>query len=660
MSFGAPFGIPFGFAPPANPALDDPRAQRRRAPIGPDEASPAAAGGAAGGMIPAGLLDAMMRPPADRGSPDFDAAFASGQPGAGGSAPTADRSPLAQGMMGLAGQMGGQPVQQQPAVSPFSFAGAMPSAPMEAGGGRGFGPGSPGAGLPLPPRGGGVGAPAAPGPGASPIARAAAGQPLPFPDAPRAIPRPPAPTAATQDGAPFPPPRPTEFGGAGTWTQPDTPPAAPQVAAGPGAPGAAGGPSFLDRLGQGITQNASLFTSLGAGLMSTPGFGPGVAAGLKMHQDQQTKQEATGIARAELGLRLQKSAQDATGLKGNQALVKAAFPSLTPEQLAAASPQLVTAAIARLQNGNAGRDMKADSAGVQRWVDTGQPVFAGDEGKADYQLVDVQVGNGQTQKQWLKKGEAGGVAVGQPGQAKPEVRAFKNPDGTESTRVLNQQTGTWEAPNYGASPPAAAAIDPNIPPGVDPATYRKELAKKTAAQQSSATDRAAMANSIMPILDRAEKAYRALGEMGGIGTINANSANRFATGILRTDAEKMRQEYEATAKELELAQAQIKMKGQGAITEGERKILAFTLPRLDAADPQTGLTTLQGLRDQFAGAQQADRLPSYELNAQGRPRGGEKFQQQQLQRRQSSRFDQLVGQGMSKEDAFATMQREGL
>lgn len=697
MSFGAPFGIPFGFAPPTSPALDDPRAQRRRAPVDPNEApSPATADGLPGGLMPAGLLDAIMRPSAEQGgtaaapppnerpgagAPDFDAAFRTGRPGGGGggSMSMADQYSLARGMTNLAGRMGTEPQAPQPAqpqqpaqapqpgaqaaappmVAPFSFAGAMPSAPMQVGSSRGFGPGSAGAGLPLPSGGDSLGTPASTGSVAG-AQRAQAGRPLPFIGAPRATNPAASPMATSQDGAPLPPPRPTEFGGTGTWAQPEGPATVPQAAAEAGGPAAAGGPSFLERLGQGIGDNADLLTSIGMGLLSTRGLGQGVAVGLKNFQDQQSKKEATGIARAELGLRLQKAAQDATGLKGNQAMVKAAFPDLTPEQLAASSPQLVTAAIAKLQNRNAGRDIKADGAGVQRWVDTGEPVFAGDEGKPDYQLVDVQVGNGQTQKQWLKKGEAGGVPVGQPGQSKPEVRAFKNPDGTESTRVLNQQTGTWEAPNFGANPPEAAAIDPSIPPGVDPGTYRKELAKKTAAQQSSATDRAAMANNIMPILDRAEKAYRALGEMGGIGTINAGWPNRYFTGILRTDAEKMRQEYEATAKELELAQAQIKMKGQGAITEGERKILAFTLPRLDAADPQTGLTTLQGLRDQFARAQQADRLPSYELNAQGRPRGGEKFQQQQLQRRRGSRFDELVGQGMSKEDAFAKMQQEGL
>lgn len=69
--------------------------------------------------------------------------------------------------------------------------------------------------------------------------------------------------------------------------------------------------------------------------------------------------------------------------------------------------------------------------------------------------------------------------------------------------------------------------------------------------------------------------------------------------------EVLRQEYEAAAKDLELFQAQTKMKGQGAITESERKLLALTLPRLDAVDGATGLTTLRAMREELGRSLQA-------------------------------------------------------
>ena len=44
------------------------------------------------------------------------------------------------------------------------------------------------------------------------------------------------------------------------------------------------------------------------------------------------------------------------------------------------------------------------------------------------------------------------------------------------------------------------------------------------------------------------------------------------------------------------------MKGQGAITEGERKILQLTLPRLDASRADTGMQTLKLMRQQMEAA----------------------------------------------------------
>jgi len=226
-------------------------------------------------------------------------------------------------------------------------------------------------------------------------------------------------------------------------------------------------------------------------------------------------------------------------------------------------------------------------------------------------------------------------------------------------RSWNAGTNTWEPVAYGANPPAVPQDDmTGIPPGVDADTYRKELAKKTVAQQSSATDRAAQARNVIPILDRAEQAYSALGQAGGIGPLNASTLNRTIGGALGANNEKLRQEYEAAAKDLELYKAQISMKGQGAITEGERRLLALTLPRLDAADPQTGLRTLRDLRGQFERAMSADRLPSYGQGG-GQP-APTSAPSGDMQQRRSTRFDELTRGGLSKQDAFARMRQEGL
>lgn len=132
--------------------------------------------------------------------------------------------------------------------------------------------------------------------------------------------------------------------------------------------------------------------------------------------------------------------------------------------------------------------------------------------------------------------------------------------------------------------------------------YGTKMAGEMAAAQTSSDNLA----TAIPVLDRAEKAYRELSKSGffgsSIGPVSASGISRTVGGALGSQSEIQRQNFEAAAKELELLQAQIKMKGQGAITEGERRILQMTLPRLDAADPSTGLETLRTFRQQLQSA----------------------------------------------------------
>lgn len=174
----------------------------------------------------------------------------------------------------------------------------------------------------------------------------------------------------------------------------------------------------------------------------------------------------------------------------------------------------------------------------------------------------------------------------------------------------------------GKVPEQAAPEDTTgVPQGVDPQTYRQEQAKKIVAAEKDATDRNAVLQSAMPILDRAERAYRQLHDAGKIGPLNASSPNRIVGGIFGTQAEIARQEYEAAAAELQLLQGQIKMKGQGSISDSERRLLALTLPKLDAADGSIGLSTLQGFRQQFNTAAERPQLPGYGSQAGSVSRG---------------------------------------
>lgn len=134
--------------------------------------------------------------------------------------------------------------------------------------------------------------------------------------------------------------------------------------------------------------------------------------------------------------------------------------------------------------------------------------------------------------------------------------------------------------------------------------YQDAYASKVAGEMSTAQAAADAMRMAEPILDRAHRAYYNLAQNNAIGPLQATEAWRKTQGVFGAKNEALRQDFEQAAKELELLQAQIKMKGQGAITEGERRILQLTLPRLDAADAATGIETLRQLKLQLRAAQE--------------------------------------------------------
>lgn len=254
--------------------------------------------------------------------------------------------------------------------------------------------------------------------------------------------------------------------------------------AAPGQGGKPEGPGFMEawrRLAD--TGVGDQLIAFGSGLLSGGGAAGWAQAGQNMLGVSQ-RQGAGDLQRLEYGLKVQKLQQEQKAATANAQLIQQAFPNLTPEQVlgGAGNSTLVSAAIAKMQNPNAGRDIKTDANGVSRYTDTGAKVFADDDGTDDpkevtvdgnkywlrpnekpsadnligsaqtseertatikewqeakrsggytgklqdwmrdraqdgrdpMQLVDVPLGDGRTQKQWLKRGEGVGAAVGQP------------------------------------------------------------------------------------------------------------------------------------------------------------------------------------------------------------------------------------------------------
>lgn len=127
----------------------------------------------------------------------------------------------------------------------------------------------------------------------------------------------PSPPQAGSVPVPLPPARPAEF----STPEADLPAAgaqpimaAPQSVPAPSpATPAAEEPGFFDKAMGAIRSTDGLLTNIGIGLMSTPGWGQAVAAGLKGHQVAQKDKAVTDLARAEFGLKQRKLAKEEGG-----------------------------------------------------------------------------------------------------------------------------------------------------------------------------------------------------------------------------------------------------------------------------------------------------------------------------------------------------------
>ena len=159
---------------------------------------------------------------------------------------------------------------------------------------------------------------------------------------------------------PMPPPRPADTPAA------DAVPVAGTMPAPAAAPAAASGSDggfdfggalkrFTDRGGSG------LLVGLGTGLMSTPGFGNGLAAGFQNAQKAEQQRAVTGLAQAELGIKQRKLAQETAALSGNASVIKRAFPNLSDAEAVSAGSNSgqVTEALKILRDPNHGTGVPA-------------------------------------------------------------------------------------------------------------------------------------------------------------------------------------------------------------------------------------------------------------------------------------------------------------
>ncbi|XYD08806.1 hypothetical protein R1A27_28360 [Methylobacterium sp. NMS12] len=157
---------------------------------------------------------------------------------------------------------------------------------------------------------------------------------------------------------PTPPVRPLSFGSLPAPAAPAEPapsPASPApTTTGSVAPSAAASePSLGDRFWGAIKANGDLMGSLGYGLLSTRGFGAGLAAGLKNYDDTQTKKAVSDLARAEYGLKVRKLNQEQAGNNATvDALVRKGVPAADAQAAIAAAMAGHSEALSNLLNNN--------------------------------------------------------------------------------------------------------------------------------------------------------------------------------------------------------------------------------------------------------------------------------------------------------------------
>ncbi len=165
---------------------------------------------------------------------------------------------------------------------------------------------------------------------------------------------------------PTPPARPLNFGSLPAPAAPAEPaptPASPaptttaSVAPSPAtAPEPASGGSIFGRLGD--PRVANVLLGISQGLLSTKGFGQGIAAGIGAASKLNKDQAVTDLAQAEYGLKAQKARQEAGALTGNAAILKKVYPNLSDveAQAQASNGAAVTEALKILRDPNHGLD----------------------------------------------------------------------------------------------------------------------------------------------------------------------------------------------------------------------------------------------------------------------------------------------------------------
>lgn len=178
----------------------------------------------------------------------------------------------------------------------------------------------------------------------------------------------------------------------------------------------------------------------------------------------------------------------------------------------------------------------------------------------------------------------------------PNTKVVKDAQGTERLATWDQKTQSYKFqeqpdtvdghPTYGLGKSGTQELD-------------KSRAERIAALQAGGAGGDQLAGSI----DRASDVVRSVLQDGDIGGAVAIPGVRTAATVFGTEAEGRRQRLEASLNAIKLASSQAELKGQGAVSDRERELIASLSGGVNTINRQTLLENLQELQDIQRGKQ---------------------------------------------------------
>jgi hypothetical protein len=176
----------------------------------------------------------------------------------------------------------------------------------------------------------------------------------------------------------------------------------------------------------------------------------------------------------------------------------------------------------------------------------------------------------------------------------PQTFNAKDKFGNDITMV-KKKDGTFEPVDVPTRP-----TDPSVPAGVDPKEYMKEKAKSSVKNEQATLDSQRSAKKVMPYIDDAIDAYQKLKNLGGLSPVQAWGPTRVIAGVLHSRDEAQRQNYERALNNIN-SMVNI-FKGQGAVSDFERRLMMQRFPGLDALEGQKGLDQLYRMKEELMNA----------------------------------------------------------